>query len=53
MYDPVRDRIEEENARDPKCHHKHFERVGTCSEGCCDRYICYDCAKYFLLEVGD
>lgn len=26
---------------------------GTCSEGCCDRYICPNCKCSVLFEVGD
>jgi hypothetical protein len=37
-----------------ECTHRNAEPTGqTCSEGCCDYYLCKDCGKRFIVECPD
>lgn len=38
-----------------ECTHENYEDYGDgmCYQGCCDRYICKDCGKIFLVEGAD
>lgn len=31
----------------------HIEDIGTCAEGCCDKYRCKECGESFLVECPD
>lgn len=33
--------------------HPNAEDLGTCSEGCCDKYLCPNCGTYFTVEAPD
>lgn len=36
------------------CRHRNSETTGeTCSDGCCDEYLCKDCGKTFMVECPD
>lgn len=35
------------------CMHPHAKDIGSCAEGCCDKYACPDCGRRFLVEVPD
>jgi hypothetical protein len=31
--------------------HPNATDVGTCSDGCCDKYVCPDCNTSFIVEA--
>lgn len=38
---------------DKPCEHPNAVDIGTCYQGCCDKYRCPDCGKTFLVECPD
>lgn len=36
-----------------RCPHENVESIGTCSDGCCDKYKCLDCGLVFIEESAD
>jgi hypothetical protein len=35
------------------CKHPKVKDVGSCYEGCCDKYECLDCSLRFTVECPD
>jgi hypothetical protein len=35
-----------------KCGNKHHKDIGTCKDGCCDKWECTKCGNTFLIELG-
>ena len=46
--------VEVDPQRPNQCTHPKATQTGeTCSDGCCDEYLCPDCGKKFWVEVPD
>ena len=38
--------------RDKHYSHPNAKDIGSCAEGCCDRYLCPDCGTRFTVEAS-
>jgi len=35
------------------CNHRNTKDIGSCDDGCCDKYECQDCGRHFMVECPD